>query len=118
MQLWRLSPDLQGVFSRPSFAQDFSQFEGGGTGCRGQKQGVTAAKRVGLVPKERNAAIPPESALMQVRPRFGPDRVFRFLDGWPVFLNDHFNRFDQWGFSVFRLGPSFRVKFLYVIRRA
>jgi len=66
MQLWRLSPDLQGVFSYPSFAQDFSQFEGAGTGCEGQKQGITAAKRAGLVPKEQNAAIPPESALMQI----------------------------------------------------
>lgn len=59
-----------------------------------------------------------QPALMQIRPRLGPDGVFRFLNFWPVFLDHHFDGFDQRGFSVFGFRPSFGVKFLYVIRRA
>ena len=33
---------MQGVFFCPSFAEDFSQFEGSATGCKGQKQVITA----------------------------------------------------------------------------
>ena len=72
----------------------------------------------GLGANGRNSAPPPGLALMQIQPRLGPDRVFRFFNGWPIFLDHHFDGFNQRGFAVFGLGPSFRVKFLYVIRRA
>ena len=68
--------------------------------------------------RERNPATPPELALMQIQPRLGLYRLFSFFNGWPVFFHNYFDGFNQRGFAVFGLGPPFRVKLLYVIRRA